>query len=198
LFKAAGKCTTDHISQAGPWLKFRGHLDNISNNLFLGAANSFADETGHGNNLMTGQTEELNKIARHYKDNGQGWVVFADENIGEGSSREHAAMEPRHMGGRAVVAKSFARIFEANLKKQGLLPFTFENKDDYEKIQQKDAISFEGLDAIKPGQPVTMTATHEDGSTDKIQLSHTLNAGEIEWFYAGSALNYVGSQKAGV
>jgi aconitate hydratase len=198
LFKAAGKCTTDHISQAGPWLKFRGHLDNISNNLFLGAANSFADETGHGNNLMTGQTEELNKIARHYKDNGQGWVVFADENIGEGSSREHAAMEPRHMGGRAVVAKSFARIFEANLKKQGLLPFTFSNKDDYEKIQQKDAISFEGLDAIKPGQPVTMTATHEDGSTDKIQLNHSLNAGEIEWFYAGSALNYVGSQKAGV
>lgn len=198
LFKAAGKCTTDHISQAGPWLKFRGHLDNISNNLFLGAANSFADETGHGNNLMTGATEELNKIARHYKDNGQGWVVFADENIGEGSSREHAAMEPRHMGGRAVVAKSFARIFEANLKKQGLLPFTFANKDDYEKIQQKDAISFEGLDAIKPGQPVTMTATHEDGSTDKIQLNHSLNAGEIEWFYAGSALNYVGSQKAGV
>ena len=198
LFKAAGKCTTDHISQAGPWLKFRGHLDNISNNLFLGAANSFADETGHGNNLMTGQTEELNKIARHYKDNGQGWVVFADENIGEGSSREHAAMEPRHMGGRAVVAKSFARIFEANLKKQGLLPFTFANKDDYEKIQQKDAISFEGLDAIKPGQPVKMTATHEDGSTDKIELNHSLNAGEIEWFYAGSALNYVGSQKAGV
>ena len=198
LFKAAGKCTTDHISQAGPWLEFRGHLDNISNNLFLGAANSFADETGHGNNLMTGKTEELNKIARHYKDNGQGWVVFADENIGEGSSREHAAMEPRHMGGRAVVAKSFARIFEANLKKQGLLAFTFANKDDYEKIQQKDSISFEGLDAIKPGQPVTMTATHEGGSTDKIELNHSLNAGEIEWFYAGSALNYVGNQKAGV
>ncbi len=198
LFKAAGKCTTDHISQAGPWLKFRGHLDNISNNLFLGATNSFASETGHGNNLLTGTTEELNKIARHYKENGQGWVVFADENIGEGSSREHAAMEPRHMGGRAVVAKSFARIFEANLKKQGLLPFTFANKDDYEKIQQKDSITFEGLDAIKPGQPVTMTVKHEDGSTDKIQLNHSLNAGEIDWFYAGSALNFVGSQKAGV
>ena len=196
LFKAAGKCTTDHISQAGPWLKFRGHLDNISNNLFLGAANSYYGETGQGNNLMTGEAEELNKIARHYKDNGQGWVVFADENIGEGSSREHAAMEPRHMGGRAIIAKSFARIFEANLKKQGLLPFSFSNKDDYEKIQQKDAISFEGLDALKPGQPVNMTATHEDGSTDKIQLDHTLNAGEIEWFKAGSALNYVGSQKA--
>jgi aconitate hydratase len=196
LFKAAGKCTTDHISQAGPWLKFRGHLDNISNNLFLGAANSYYGETGQGNNLMTGETDELNKIARHYKDNGQGWVVFADENIGEGSSREHAAMEPRHMGGRAVVAKSFARIFEANLKKQGLLSFTFANKDDYEKIQQKDAISFEGLDQLKPGQDVTMTVTHEDGSTEKIQLNHSLNEGEIEWFYAGSALNYVGSQKA--
>jgi aconitate hydratase A / 2-methylisocitrate dehydratase len=196
LFKAAGKCTTDHISQAGPWLKFRGHLDNISNNLFLGASNSYYGETGQGNNLMTGETDELNKIARHYKDNGQGWVVFADENIGEGSSREHAAMEPRHMGGRAVVAKSFARIFEANLKKQGLLPFSFANKDDYEKIQQKDAVTFEGLDNLKPGQPVTMTVKHEDGSADKIQLDHTLNAGEIEWFNAGSALNYVGSQKA--
>ncbi len=198
LFKAAGKCTTDHISQAGPWLKFRGHLDNISNNLFLGANNSYYDETGKGNNLMTGETDELNKIARHYKDKGEGWVVFADENIGEGSSREHAAMEPRHMGGRAIIAKSFARIFEANLKKQGLLPFTFSNKGDYEKIQQKDAISFEGLDALKPGQVVTMTVTHEDGSTEKIQLNHALNEGEIQWFYAGSALNYVGAQKAGV
>lgn len=196
LFKAAGKCTTDHISQAGPWLKFRGHLDNISNNLFLGAANSYYGETGQGNNLMTGQSEELNKIARHYKDNGQGWVVFADENIGEGSSREHAAMEPRHMGGRAIVAKSFARIFEANLKKQGMLPFSFANKDDYEKIQQKDAITFDGLDQLKPGKAVTMTVTHEDGSTDKVQLNHSLNEGEIEWFNAGSALNYVGSQKA--
>ena len=196
LFKAAGKCTTDHISQAGPWLKFRGHLDNISNNMFLGAANSYHDETGKGNNLMTGQADELNKIARHYKENGEGWVVFADENIGEGSSREHAAMEPRHIGGRAIIAKSFARIFEANLKKQGLLPFAFSNKDDYEKIQQNDAISFEGLDALKPDQAVTMTATHEDGSTDKIQLNHTLNADQIEWFKAGSALNYVGSQNA--
>ena len=196
LFKADGKCTTDHISQAGPWLKFRGHLDNISNNLFLGANNAFYGETGQGNNLMTGESEELNKIARHYKDNGQGWVAFADENIGEGSSREHAAMEPRHMGCRAIVAKSYARIFEANLKKQAVLPFTFSNKDDYEKIQQKDAISFEGLDALKPGQAVTMTVKHEDGSADKIQLDHSLNAGEIEWFKAGSALNYVGAQKA--
>ncbi|MCH7651457.1 MAG: aconitate hydratase [Nitrospinae bacterium] len=194
LLKAKGKCTTDHISQAGPWLKFRGHLDNISNNLFLGAVNSYYDETGKGTNLMTGETDELNKIARHYKDNGVGWVVFAEENIGEGSSREHAAMEPRHMGCRAIIAKSYARIFEANLKKQGLLPLTFSNKDDYENIQQKDTICLEGLDGIKPGQAVTMTVTHEDGSTDKIQLNHSLNEGEIKWFYAGSALNYVGSQ----
>ena len=194
LFKATGKCTTDHISQAGPWLKFRGHLDNISNNLFLGAVNSYYDETGKGTNLMTGETDELNKIARHYKGNGVGWVVFAEENIGEGSSREHAAMEPRHMGCRAIIAKSYARIFEANLKKQGLLPLTFSNKDDYENIQQKDTISLEGLEGIKPGQAVTMTVTHEDGSTDKIQLNHSLNEGEIKWFYAGSALNYVGSQ----
>ncbi|MDH5761818.1 MAG: aconitase family protein, partial [Nitrospinota bacterium] len=195
LFKADGKCTTDHISQAGPWLKFRGHLDNISNNLFLGANNAFYNETGKGNNLMTGQTDELNKIARHYKDNGEGWVAFADENIGEGSSREHAAMEPRHMGCRAIVAKSYARIFEANLKKQGVLPFTFSDKNDYGKIQQKDAITFEGLDAIKPGQPVTMNVKHEDGSNEKLQVNHTLNADEIKWFYAGSALNYVGGQK---
>ena len=194
LFKATGKCTTDHISQAGPWLKFRGHLDNISNNLFLGAVNSYYDETGKGTNLMTGETDELNKIARHYKDNGVGWVVFAEENIGEGSSREHAAMEPRHMGCRAIIAKSYARIFEANLKKQGLLSLTFSNKGDYENIQQKDTISLEGLEGIKPGQAVTMTVTHEDGSTDKIQLNHSLNEGEIKWFYAGSALNYVGSQ----
>ncbi len=196
LFKAAGKCTTDHISQAGPWLKFRGHLDNISNNMFLGATNSFHDETGKGNNLLTGESDELNKIARHYKDNNVGWVVVADENIGEGSSREHAAMEPRHMGGRAFVAKSYARIFEANLKKQGILPFTFSNKDDYEKVQQKDSITFENIEQIKPGQPVTMTLKHEDGSSDQIQLNHTLNEKELQWFFAGSALNFVGSQKS--
>ncbi|WP_371831631.1 aconitate hydratase [Nitrospina gracilis] len=196
LFKAAGKCTTDHISQAGPWLKFRGHLDNISNNLFLGAENAYHNETGKGHNVVSGQIDELNKIAREYKDKGIGWVAVADENIGEGSSREHAAMEPRHMGCRAIVAKSYARIFEANLKKQGVLPFTFDNKDDYNKIQQKDSIAFEGLDKLQPYQPVTMVLTHEDGSTDKIKVNHSLNEGEIQWFYAGSALNYVGSQKA--
>lgn len=196
LFKAQGKCTTDHISQAGPWLKFRGHLDNISNNLFLGATNSYHDEMGKGNNLLTGKTDELNKIARHYKENGQGWVAFADENVGEGSSREHAAMEPRHMGGLAFVAKSYARIFEANLKKQGLLPFTFDNKDDYEKIQQKDLITLKDLDKLAPGKAVDMIVTHEDGSEETIKLNHSLNDDQIKWFYAGSALNHVGAEKA--
>ncbi|TDJ57277.1 MAG: aconitate hydratase [Nitrospina sp.] len=196
LFKAQGKCTTDHISQAGPWLKFRGHLDNISNNLFLGATNSYHDEVGKGNNLLTGETDELNKIARHYKENGQGWVAFADENVGEGSSREHAAMEPRHMGGLAFVAKSYARIFEANLKKQGLLPFTFDNKDEYEKIQQKDLITLKDLDKLAPGKAVDMIVTHEDGSEETIKLNHSLNDDQIKWFYAGSALNHVGAEKA--
>ena len=196
LFKAQGKCTTDHISQAGPWLKFRGHLDNISNNLFLGATNSYHDEMGKGNNLLTGKTDELNKIARHYKENGQGWVAFADENVGEGSSREHAAMEPRHMGGLAFVAKSYARIFEANLKKQGLLPFTFDNKDDYEKILQNDLITLKDLDKLVPGKAVDMIVTHEDGSEETIKLNHSLNDDQIKWFYAGSALNHVGAEKA--
>ncbi len=195
LFKAKGKCTTDHISQAGPWLKYRGHLDNISNNLFLGANNWFNDETGYGNNQLTGESDELNKIARHYKNQNVGWVAFGDENIGEGSSREHAAMEPRHMGGRIFVSKSYARIFEANLKKQGIIPFTFANKDDYEKVQEKDKVSFLGLDKIAPGKPVEMILAHEDGSSDTVTVNHTMNDDQINWFFAGSALNYVGSQK---
>ncbi len=197
LFKASGKCTTDHISQAGPWLQFRGHLDNISNNMFLGATNAFHPETGKGNNPVTGEENlELNKIARDLKDSGLGWVAIGEENVGEGSSREHAAMEPRHMGGRAFVANSYARIFEANLKKQAVLSFTFADKSDYNKIQAKDRISFAGLDQLTPGKPVTMTVKHEDGSSDSIQVNHTLNNDEIKWFKAGSALNYVGSQKA--
>ncbi|MFT4577601.1 MAG: aconitate hydratase [Nitrospinales bacterium] len=196
LFKAKGKCTTDHISQAGPWLKFRGHLDNISNNMFLGANNAFHPDTGVGNNPVTGEeNQELNKIARNLKDSGLGWVAFGEENIGEGSSREHAAMEPRHMGCRAFVATSYARIFEANLKKQAVLAFTFADKADYDKIQAKDKISFAGLDSIAPGTSVTMTVKHEDGSSDSVQLNHTLNADQVKWFKFGSALNYVGSQK---
>lgn len=196
LFKASGKCTTDHISQAGPWLEFRGHLDNISNNMFLGATNAFHPETGKGDNPVTGEKDqELNKIARNLKEQGLGWVAFGEENVGEGSSREHAAMEPRHMGCRAFVANSYARIFEANLKKQGVLPLTFANKADYDKIQAKDRVTCEGLDQITPGKPVTLTVKHEDGSSDSVQVNHTLNADEINWFKAGSALNYVGSQK---
>ena len=196
LIKAQGKCTTDHISQAGPWLKFRGHLDNISNNMFLGATNAFTGGTGTGNNPVSSEKDvEINKIARSLKDDGLGWIAVGDENIGEGSSREHAAMEPRHMGGRAFIAKSYARIFEANLKKQGLLPLTFINKDDFEKIQEKDRISISGLDALTQGGALTVHIKHEDGSTDEISVEHSLNEQEIQWFYHGSALNYVGSQK---
>jgi len=196
LIKAQGKCTTDHISQAGPWLKFRGHLDNISNNMFLGATNAFTGGTGTGNNPVSSEKDvEINKIARSLKDDGLGWIAVGDENIGEGSSREHAAMEPRHMGGRAFIAKSYARIFEANLKKQGLLPLTFTNKDDFEKIQEKDRISISGLDALIPGGSLTVHLKHEEGNIDEISVGHTLNDQEIQWFYHGSALNYVGSQK---
>lgn len=196
LLKAKGKCTTDHISQAGPWLKFRGHLDNISNNMFLGAINAFTQETGSGTNPVTGEKGvEFNKIARQLNEQGQGWVAFGDENIGEGSSREHAAMEPRHMGCRAFVSKSYARIFEANLKKQGVLPLTFTNKGDYDKIQETDRLDLVDLDKLKPGSPVTLTIKHKDGSTESITLAHTLNEKEINWFREGSALNFVGSQR---
>ncbi len=196
LLKAQGKCTTDHISQAGPWLKFRGHLDNISNNMFLGATNAYTGGTGTGNNPVSGEKDvELNKIARNLKDQGLGWVAVGDENIGEGSSREHAAMEPRHMGARAFIAKSYARIFEANLKKQGVLPLTFGNQDDYEKIQEKDKITISGLGQLTPGKTLTVTLNHDGGGSDEITVGHTMNADEIQWFYHGSALNYVGSQK---
>ncbi len=196
LLKAQGKCTTDHISQAGPWLKFRGHLDNISNNMFLGATNAYTGGTGTGNNPVSGEKDvELNKIARNLKDQGLGWVAVGDENIGEGSSREHAAMEPRHMGARAFIAKSYARIFEANLKKQGVLPLAFTSKDDYEKIQEKDRITINGLDQLAPGGSLTVLLSHEGGDSDEIFVDHTLNEQEIQWFYHGSALNYVGSQK---
>ncbi|MCH8156166.1 MAG: aconitate hydratase [Nitrospinae bacterium] len=196
LLKAQGKCTTDHISQAGPWLKFRGHLDNISNNMFLGATNAYTGGTGTGNHPVSGEKDvELNKIARSLKEQGLGWVAVGDENIGEGSSREHAAMEPRHMGGRVFIAKSYARIFEANLKKQGVLALTFANKDDYEKIQEKDRITVSKLDQLAPDKSISVTLQHDGGGSDEITVNHTLNEKEIQWFYHGSALNYVGSQK---
>jgi aconitate hydratase len=189
LLKARGKCTTDHISQAGPWLRFRGHLDNISDNLFLGAVNQFAEEPGFGIDVESGDTVSLPKLARSYKERGIRWVAVADENYGEGSSREHAAMEPRHLSGVAVIARSFARIAETNLKKQGMLPLTFVNTDDYERIRVDDRISITGLADIEPGAPLTVVVHHADGSEDSFQVNHSLNDEQVEWFKAGSALN---------
>jgi len=189
LLKARGKCTTDHISQAGPWLRFRGHLDNISDNLFLGANNAFTDQPGTGIDVETGETVELPKLARSYKERGIRWVAVGDENYGEGSSREHAAMEPRYMGAVAVIARSFARIAETNLKKQGVLPLTFADPADYERIRADDRISLIGLAELAPGRPVTAVISHADGSEDRIELRHTLNEEQVEWFKAGSALN---------
>ena len=189
LLKARGKCTTDHISQAGPWLRFRGHLDNISDNLFLGAVNAFADEPGFGVDVDTGETVRLPELARSYKNRGIRWVAVADENYGEGSSREHAAMEPRHLAGVAVIARSFARIAETNLKKQGVLPLTFVDTADYDKIKVDDRISILGLDELAPEKKLDAVITHADGSEDRIELEHSLNAEQVEWFKAGSALN---------
>ncbi len=189
LMKADGKCTTDHISQAGPWLRFRGHLDNISDNLLLGANNAFADKAGYGIDIETGQARPLPELARSYKERGIRWVVVGDENYGEGSSREHAAMEPRHLGGVAVISRSFARIHETNLKKQGMLPLTFANPEDYDKIRANDRISFAGVDDLAPGQQLTAVIRHADDSEEQIQLNHTLNDDQVGWFKAGSALN---------
>ena len=197
LLKAFGKCTTDHISQAGPWLKFRGHLDNISNNMFIGAINAFTKEAGTGKDQLDGATKSFPDVARNYKANGLGWVVFGDENYGEGSSREHAAMEPRHLGAKAVVVKSFARIHETNLKKQAVLPLTFADPADYAKVQEDDRVALSGVVGIAPGSQVTVTLTHSDGSTDSFATNHTLNAEQIEWYQAGSALNKIRAE-AGV
>jgi aconitate hydratase len=188
LLKAKGKCTTDHISMAGPWLRFRGHLDNISNNMFIGALNWFNDKTNHVKNLLTGNYDEVPNVARHYKANFIPWVVVGEENYGEGSSREHAAMEPRHLGGKAIIVKSFARIHETNLKKQGMLPLTFADPADYDKVREDDKINLDVKD-IAPGSPVKMTLNHSDGTTDEIMLNHTMNKQQIDWFKVGSALN---------
>lgn len=194
LLKARGKCTTDHISMAGPWLRFRGHLDNISDNLLIGATNAFNGIANRVKNQLTGEYEAVPKVARAYKAAGIGWVVIGDENYGEGSSREHAAMEPRHLGGRAIIVKSFARIHETNLKKQGLLPLTFADPGDYDKLREDDRLSILGLATFAPGQPLTLVAKHPDGREDRIPLNHTLNAGQIAWFKAGSALNLMGAK----
>lgn len=195
LIKAKGKCTTDHISMAGPWLKFRGHLDNISNNMLIGAVNFFNDKTDCVKNQLTGKYGEVPATQRDYKAQGIGTIVVGDENYGEGSSREHAAMEPRHMGVRAIVVKSFARIHETNLKKQGMLAFTFSDKTDYDKIQEDDSFDIIGLTEFAPGKPVTLVATHADGSKDEITLNHTYNENQIAWFKAGSALNLIKQQE---
>lgn len=189
LLKVKGKCTTDHISAAGPWLKYRGHLDNISNNMFIGAINSENDKANHVMNQMTGEYGAVPDTARHYKANGVKWVVVGDENYGEGSSREHAALEPRHLGGRAIIVKSFARIHETNLKKQGLLPLTFAEPADYDKIQPDDKLSLLGLNDLAPGKPVKCVVKHSSGTQDEFLLNHTMNESQIEWFRAGSALN---------
>lgn len=189
LIKIKGKCTTDHISMAGPWLKYRGHLDNISNNMFIGAIN---EENGEPNNIRNAVTDEFGAVpatARYYKAHGIQWVTIGDENYGEGSSREHAALEPRFLGGRAVIVKSFARIHETNLKKQGMLPLTFENPADYDKIHPSDKLSLLGLNDIAPGNPILCRIRHADGSTEEFNLLHTMNDGQIGWFKAGSALN---------
>jgi aconitate hydratase len=191
LLKAKGKCTTDHISMAGPWLRFRGHLDNISNNMFIGAINAYTDEAGRVKNIFTGEYKSVPEVAREYKAKGINWVVAGDENYGEGSSREHAAMEPRFLGGRAIIVKSFARIHETNLKKQGMLPLTFDTPADYDKIREDDRVSIIGLIELKPDSKLKLLLKHSDGTTDEINLNHTMNEAQIRWFKAGSALNLI-------
>lgn len=191
LIKAKGKCTTDHISMAGPWLKFRGHLDNISNNMLIGAVNAYNDSTNSVKNQLTGEYGEVPATQRNYKQHGIGSIVVGDENYGEGSSREHAAMEPRFLGVRAILVKSFARIHETNLKKQGMLALTFANPADYDLIQEDDSIDILGLTTFAPGIPLQIVLNHKDGSSHTITANHTYNEGQIEWFKAGAALNLI-------
>ncbi len=191
LLKAKGKCTTDHISMAGPWLKFRGHLDNISNNMFIGAINYFTGDAGKIKNVFTSEYKSIPEVAREYKAKGTGWIVVGDENYGEGSSREHAAMEPRFLGGKAIIVKSFARIHETNLKKQGMLPLTFANPSDYDKIQEDDRLSIIGLTELAPEKQLTLLIKHKDGKEEKVMLNQTFNDAQIKWFKAGSALNLI-------
>ncbi|MFW2440059.1 MAG: aconitate hydratase [Arenicellales bacterium] len=197
LLKAQGKCTTDQISPAGKWLKYRGHLDNISDNMFNGADNIFSEAPGTGCNVFTGACgDTLSDIARDYKSRGQGWVSVGDSNYGEGSSREHAAMSPRYLGCRVVLVRSFARIHEANLKKQGVLPLTFVDPADYEHILMDDRLSFLGLEQIEPGKPISVKIQHSDGSEEDIVTQHSMNAEQISWFNAGSALNAIREEQA--
>jgi aconitate hydratase len=207
LIKVKGKCTTDHISAGGPWLKYRGHLENISResfcglfaivinngieNCLIGAVNAENSEANKVKNQITGEWGGVPQTAAYYRDRGIKWIVVGDHNYGEGSSREHAALEPRFLGGLAIIVRSFARIHETNLKKQGMLAFTFADPVDYDKVQPSDRLSILGLESFAPGKNLTLLAKHSDGSTDKIPLSHSFNEGQIEWFKAGSALNLV-------
>jgi len=195
LAKAKGKCTTDHISPAGMWLSFRGHLDNLSDNLLLGLVNAFSNQVGQGKNILTNEIEPYHKIARQFKEKKIDWVIIGDNNYGEGSSREHAAMTPRYLGCVLVITKSFARIHETNLKKQGVLALTFENPDDYNKIQEDDKISILDLKNLAPEKSVKCIISHQDGSSEEISLSHSYNKFQIEWFKAGSALNVLRSKQ---
>jgi aconitate hydratase len=191
LIKAKGKCTTDHISMAGPWLKFRGHLDNISNNMLIGATNFFNDKADNVKNQLNGEYGAVPATARAYKAAGIGSIVVGDENYGEGSSREHAAMEPRHLGVRAILVKSFARIHETNLKKQGMLALTFADANDYDKIREDDVIDITGLNDFAPARPLSIVLNHIDGTIDTFNVNHTYNEQQIEWFKAGGALNII-------
>ena len=191
IMKAKGKCTTDHISPAGPWLRLRGHLDKLSDNLLLGAVNAFNDEVGKSKNSLTNKIENCAEIARQYKKQNISWIIIGDDNYGEGSSREHAAMTPRYLGCKAVIAKSFARIHETNLKKQGVMALTFDNPEDYEKIHEDDRISINSLSDISPGKSVDCTIEHVDKTSEKIILNHSYNDLQIEWFRAGSAMNFL-------
>jgi aconitate hydratase len=198
LVKAAGKCTTDHISPAGPWLKYRGHLTNISQNLFIGVQSAFQTENGKGLDILSGERGvPLPDLAKRYKEAGKTWVIVGDANYGEGSSREHAAMEPRYMGCKAVIVRSFARIHETNLKRQGILPLRFARLEDYDKIQERDTLTIRGLDSLAPGKSLELEVRHEDGSTETVEVTHTMTEQQIGWFHAGSALNEIRSRTSG-
>ncbi|MBT5090704.1 MAG: aconitate hydratase, partial [Flavobacteriales bacterium] len=196
LIKAEGKCTTDHISMAGPWLRYRGHLDNISNNCLIGAINAFGGKTNAVVSQIDGSIDEVPNIARTYRAAGITSIVVGDHNYGEGSSREHAAMEPRHLGVMAVIVKSFARIHETNLKKQGMLGLTFANEADYDLIKEDDTFNFTDLNAFSDGKQLTLEVVHANGTTNTIILNHTYNESQIDWFKAGSALNLIRKQNS--
>jgi len=195
LVKAKGKCTTDHISPAGAWLSYRGHLDNLSDNMLLGAVNAFNDQVGNGKNILNNKIESFAQIARQYKEKQIQWIIIGDSNYGEGSSREHAAMTPRYLGCVAVITRSFARIHETNLKKQGILALTFENSSDYDKILESDKLNIVNLNNFQSGNPLKCEILHENGTKDEINLKHSYNNFQIEWFRAGSALNVLRSKQ---